>query len=232
LGDDDPIPAPIDKIFEQSVPKFKTQTHFYGYDGRGSDPTRFDCIYTYNLGQTVFSLIANGATGQMAAILNLEQDFSGWRPIGIPIAPLMHIEERKGKLELVLEKSIVDVNSPAFRVVEALSRPMVGRHPGRRPLPPPGPHPVCRQQRGEPPHHAAAQRHGGAPFDSRREYGRVDINSQSVLKNYCAWPSGGNCNKILSTVFCMAASASCGVLKVFNRYTPTPRQSNAPVSTA
>jgi pyrophosphate--fructose-6-phosphate 1-phosphotransferase len=120
LGDDDPIPAPIDKIYDQSVPKFKTQTHFYGYDGRGSDPTRFDCIYTYNLGQTVFSLIANGATGQMAAILNLEQDFSGWRPIGIPIAPLMHIEERKGKLELVLEKSIVDVNSPAFRVVEAL----------------------------------------------------------------------------------------------------------------
>jgi pyrophosphate--fructose-6-phosphate 1-phosphotransferase len=78
------IPAPIDKIYDQSVPKFKTQTHFYGYDGRGSDPTRFDCIYTYNLGQTVFSLIANGATGQMAAILNLEQDFSGGAPSASP----------------------------------------------------------------------------------------------------------------------------------------------------
>jgi pyrophosphate--fructose-6-phosphate 1-phosphotransferase len=53
----------------KSVPNLKTQTHFYGYDGRGSNPTRFDCNYTYNLGQTVFSLIANGATGQMAAIL-------------------------------------------------------------------------------------------------------------------------------------------------------------------
>ena len=119
LGDDDPIPAPIDQIFEQSVPKFKTQTHFYGYDGRGSDPTRFDCIYTYNLGQTVFSLIANGATGQMAAIRNLEQDFTKWEPIGIPIAPLMHLEERKGRLSLVLEKSIVDVHSAAFQVVKA-----------------------------------------------------------------------------------------------------------------
>ncbi|HSO19613.1 MAG TPA: phosphofructokinase, partial [Desulfosarcina sp.] len=96
LGDEDAIPAPIEKIYEQSVPKFKTQDHFYGYDGRGSDPTRFDCNYTSNLGQTVFSLIANGATGQMAAILNLEQDFANWRPIGIPIAPLMHLEERKG----------------------------------------------------------------------------------------------------------------------------------------
>lgn len=115
----DEIPAAIEKIFKKSVPSFKTQIHFYGYDGRGNDPTRFDCIYTYNLGLTVFSLIANGATGQMAAIRNLEKDFCEWEPIGIPIAPLMHLEERKGKLALVLEKSIVDVNSIAFKVVEA-----------------------------------------------------------------------------------------------------------------
>ena len=139
LDDDDPIPAPIDKTFEQSVPKFKTQTHFYGYDGRGSDPTRFDCIYTYNLGQTVFSLIANGATGQMAAILNLEQDFSGWRPIGIPIAPLMHLEERKSKLELVLEKSIVDVNAPAFRVVKTFRDKWLAAVPGEDHYRHPGP---------------------------------------------------------------------------------------------
>ncbi|OEU59626.1 MAG: phosphofructokinase, partial [Desulfobacterales bacterium PC51MH44] len=41
------IPAPVEKIYKKSVPKFETQVHFYGYDGRGSDPTRFDCIYTY-----------------------------------------------------------------------------------------------------------------------------------------------------------------------------------------
>jgi len=112
------IPAAVEKIFKKSVPNFKTQIHFYGYDGRGNDPTRFDCIYTYNLGLTVFSLIANGATGQMAAIKNLEMDFSKWEPIGIPIAPLMHLEERKGKLALVIEKSIVDVNSVAFQVIK------------------------------------------------------------------------------------------------------------------
>jgi len=114
------MPASVEKIYNRSVPKFKTQIHFYGYDGRGNDPTRFDCIYTYNLGLTVFSLIANGATGQMASIKNLEMDFSEWEPIGIPIAPLMHLEERKGKLALVLEKSVVDVNSISFRVVKEL----------------------------------------------------------------------------------------------------------------
>jgi pyrophosphate--fructose-6-phosphate 1-phosphotransferase len=118
LKADDALPSIIEKIYKKSVPSFKTQIHFYGYDGRGNDPTRFDCIYTYNLGRTVFSLIANGATGQMAAIRNLEKDFTKWQPIGIPIAPLMHLEERKGKLALVLEKSVVDVNSIAFQVVK------------------------------------------------------------------------------------------------------------------
>ena len=120
INKDDKAPACVEKIYKKSVPNFKTQTHFYGYDGRGSDPTVFDCTYTYNLGLTVFSLIANGSTGQMAAIRNLERSFSQWEPIGIPIAPLMHIEERKGKLALVLEKSLVDINSPSFQVVKAM----------------------------------------------------------------------------------------------------------------
>ena len=133
------IPSAVEKIFKKSMPSFKTQIHFYGYDGRGSDPTRFDCNYTYNLGLTVFSLIASGATGQMAAIKNLDMDFSKWEPIGIPIAPLMHLEERKGKLALVIEKSIVDVNCVAFRVVKAQRVKWLAAAPGddhyRRPGP-------------------------------------------------------------------------------------------------
>ena len=110
----------VEKIYKATVPKFKTQTHFYGYDGRGTDPTQFDCTYTYNLGLTVFSLIANGAPGQMAAIRNLEFGFEHWEPMGLPIAPLMRLEERKGRLTLVLEKSLVDLHSTAFQVVKAL----------------------------------------------------------------------------------------------------------------
>lgn len=118
--EDEGIPEVISKIYKMSVPKFSTQSHFYGYDGRGGDPTLFDCNYTYNLGFTVFSLIAGGATGQMAAIKNLEHDFEKWEPIGIPIAPLMHLEERTGKLVLVIEKSLVNVNSNAFKVFRAM----------------------------------------------------------------------------------------------------------------
>ena len=139
ISKDEEIPAPVEKIFQKSVPKFKTQIHFYGYDGRGNDPTRFDCNYTYNLGLTVFSLIGNGSTGQMAAIMNLEKDFSKWEPIGIPIAPLMHLEERKGKLALVLEKSLVDINSVSFLVTKAFREKWLAAAPGEDNYRRPGP---------------------------------------------------------------------------------------------
>lgn len=133
------IPLAVEKIYKQSVPNFKTQFHFYGYDGRGSDPTRFDCIYTYNLGLTVYSLIANGATGQMAAIKNLEMDFSKWEPIGIPIGALMHLEEKKGKLVLVLKKSVVDLNTPAFKIVQSLRKKWLAASPEKDEYRRPGP---------------------------------------------------------------------------------------------
>ena len=133
------VPKAVSAIYQKSVPKLKTQLHFYGYDGRGSDPTRFDCTYTYNLGHTVFSLVANGATGQMAAIKNLERDFSDWEPMGVPIGPLMHLEERKGKLDLVLERTVVDITSPAFLITKAMREKWLAAQPGpddyRRPGP-------------------------------------------------------------------------------------------------
>ena len=139
MGADEHIPQVIEKIYGQSVPKFKTQSHFYGYDGRGTDPTMFDCNYGYNLGLTVFSLIAGGATGQMAAIRNLEHGFEHWEPLGVPIAPLMRLEERKGRLTLVLEKSLVDVTSPAFLVVEAFREKWLAAQPGEDQYRRPGP---------------------------------------------------------------------------------------------
>lgn len=96
----------------------RTQNHYYGYDGRGTFPTKFDCDYTYNLGFAAYSLLANGATGYMAAIKDLHLPVEAWQPIGIPLAPLMHLEERKGRLELVIQKQKVDLESPAFKILE------------------------------------------------------------------------------------------------------------------
>ncbi len=139
ITEDQEIPAPILQIFNKSVPKFKTQLHFYGYDGRGNDPTLFDCNFGYNLGMTAFSLVANGATGQMAAIKNLEYEFEKWEPLGVPIAKLMHLEERKGRLALVIERSVVDTDSNAFRIFKSLREEWLAANPGKDRLRRPGP---------------------------------------------------------------------------------------------
>ena len=59
--------------------------------------------------------------------------------MGVPIAPLMHLEERKGKLDLVLERTVVDTESPAFLIVEAMREKWLAAQPGcddyRRPGP-------------------------------------------------------------------------------------------------
>ena len=54
----------------------------------------------------------------MAAIKDLHLPVTDWQPIGIPLAPLMHLEERKGRLELVIAKQKVDLESPAFKILE------------------------------------------------------------------------------------------------------------------
>ena len=51
----------------------------------------------------------------------------------------MHIEERKGKLALVLEKSIVDLESNAFKVVKALRDKWLAAEPGDDNYRKPGP---------------------------------------------------------------------------------------------
>ncbi|MBF0203037.1 MAG: 6-phosphofructokinase [Desulfamplus sp.] len=139
ITESDKVPDPVLAIFKKSVPNFKTQIHFYGYDGRGSNPTKFDCTYTYNLGLTAFSLIANGATGQMAVIKNLEHHFDTWEPLGVPIAKLMHLEERKGKLALVIEKNVVDISSNAFLILQAMREKWLAAEHGEDHYRKPGP---------------------------------------------------------------------------------------------
>ena len=135
---------------------FKTQNHYYGYDGRGTFPTKFDCDYCYNLGHAAYALLANGVTGYMAAIKDLHKPVADWQPIGIPLAPLMHLEERKSRLELVIAKQKVDLDSQCLPP----PGPGTGEVGPGGPLSLPGAHPVQRPLRRHQTHHLAAQRPG------------------------------------------------------------------------
>ncbi len=90
-----------------------TQSHFFGYEGRSSKPTKFDAAFTFQLGLTAASLVLAGKSGYMAAITDFDR---GGRVLGLPLTGLITAEMRKGKEEFVIEKSLVELESPSFSV--------------------------------------------------------------------------------------------------------------------
>lgn len=90
-----------------------TQSHFLGYEGRSSKPTKFDAAFTFLLGLTAGSLALAGKTGYMAAVTDF---YKGGRILALPLAGMITAEMRKGKEEFVIEKSLVDLKSPSFKV--------------------------------------------------------------------------------------------------------------------
>ena len=98
------------------VGKFKTQHHFFGYEGRCADPSNFDADYCYALGYNAVMLINAGATGYMSAIRHLAKPATEWEAGGIPITMMMNMEHRNGKQKPVIKKALVDLKGKPFKV--------------------------------------------------------------------------------------------------------------------
>ncbi|GAB4227181.1 MAG: diphosphate--fructose-6-phosphate 1-phosphotransferase [Chlamydiales bacterium] len=94
--------------------KFNAQALFYGYEGRCGYPTNFDTHYCYALGFAATLLIHVKCTGYMACICNLDQSPIDWGVMGVPLIPLMHIEERQGKAKPVIKKTLVNLTGKSF----------------------------------------------------------------------------------------------------------------------
>lgn len=94
--------------------KFSPQHHFFGYEGRAAAPSNFDADYCYGLGSVAAVLIQAGKTGYMASIRNLSKGPANWIAGGIPITMLFNMEPRHGKLKPVIQKALVELDSPAF----------------------------------------------------------------------------------------------------------------------
>ncbi len=108
-GKIDATPEQIEKLRAYS---FSNQSHFLGYEGRSAKPTAFDAAFTFLLGLTAGSLVLDEKTGYMAAVTDFNK---GGRVLALPLAGLITSEMRKGKEELVIEKSLVKTSSPAFK---------------------------------------------------------------------------------------------------------------------
>jgi len=94
--------------------KFRTQHHFFGYEGRCADPSNFDADYTYSLGYNAAMLINSGLTGYMSCIRNLTESPEKWIPGGVPITMMMNLERRNGQMKPVIRKALVDLKGKPY----------------------------------------------------------------------------------------------------------------------
>mgnify|MGYP001590671069 CR=1 FL=1 len=108
----------VEKELKKRSVKAQLLPHFYGYEGRCSFPTNFDCNYSYALGKVAAHLVHHRQTSLMAYVTNLHLLPSEWIFGGAPLVPLLKMHERKGSLKPVIEKSLVDLKGKQFLTLQ------------------------------------------------------------------------------------------------------------------
>jgi len=98
----------------KDLEKFSPVPISLGYEGRSCLPSNFDANYCYALGTLAARLIQSDRKGTMAALKNLAKPPEEWEPLGVPLAKMMHLEERHGVMKPVIKKALVDLQGPAF----------------------------------------------------------------------------------------------------------------------
>ncbi len=96
--------------------KFKALNHFFGYEGRCAHPSNFDSDYAYSLGFSAAVLAQNRLTGYISAVRHLKDGAENWVAGGVPTSMLMNMERRHGEDKPVIQKALVDLKGPAFKV--------------------------------------------------------------------------------------------------------------------
>ncbi|XP_057975605.1 pyrophosphate--fructose 6-phosphate 1-phosphotransferase subunit alpha [Malania oleifera] len=71
--------------------KFNAICHFFGYQARGSLPSKFDCDYAYVLGHICYHILAAGLNGYMATVTNLKNPVNKWRCGAAPLTAMMTV---------------------------------------------------------------------------------------------------------------------------------------------
>ncbi|CAH9079843.1 unnamed protein product [Cuscuta europaea] len=71
--------------------KFNAICHFFGYQARGSLPSKFDCDYAYVLGHVCYHILAAGLNGYLATLTNLKNPVNKWRCGAAPITAMLTV---------------------------------------------------------------------------------------------------------------------------------------------
>ncbi|KAL9259471.1 Pyrophosphate--fructose 6-phosphate 1-phosphotransferase subunit alpha-like protein [Drosera capensis] len=72
--------------------KFNAICHFFGYQARGSLPSKFDCDYAFVLGHICYHILAAGLNGYMATVTNLKNPVNKWKCGAAPMTAMMTVK--------------------------------------------------------------------------------------------------------------------------------------------
>ena len=95
---------------------FAPVCHFFGYQGRCSMPTAFDCSLASTYGATAGALIAAGLTGYMTTARGLTSSADRWRVGGIPLTAMMKVKGTSlyGRNKALVPSADVDLHGKAY----------------------------------------------------------------------------------------------------------------------
>ncbi|URE34874.1 pyrophosphate--fructose 6-phosphate 1-phosphotransferase [Musa troglodytarum] len=105
--------------------KFNAICHFFGYQARGSLPSKFDCDYAHvcsALGHVCYHILAAGLNGYMASITNLKNPVNKWRCGAAPMTAMMTVKRLYGPGATAIGKpaihpATVDLDGKAYELV-------------------------------------------------------------------------------------------------------------------
>ncbi|KAL2506055.1 Pyrophosphate--fructose 6-phosphate 1-phosphotransferase subunit alpha 1 [Abeliophyllum distichum] len=103
--------------------KFNAICHFFGYQARGSLPSKFDCDYAYVLGHIGYHILAAGLNGYIATVTNLKNPVNKWRCAAAPITSMMTVKRYgrgHGATTLgkpALHPAIVDLKGKSYELL-------------------------------------------------------------------------------------------------------------------
>jgi pyrophosphate--fructose-6-phosphate 1-phosphotransferase len=124
------VEAEINKRLKAGIykgKKFNAICHFFGYQARGSLPSKFDCDYAFVLGHVCYHILAADLNGYMATITNLKNPVNKWRCGAAPITAMMAVKQwshgpgAKSIGKPMIHPATVDLKGKAYELLRQSS---------------------------------------------------------------------------------------------------------------
>ena len=99
-------------------------THYFGYQGRCSHPSLFDCSLGSTLGFSAGVLVEHGLTGMCVGVRGLTNTACQWRVGAVPLVSMLRSEPKSGYLrqDLVVHSDPVDLMGEPYQKLKLLER--------------------------------------------------------------------------------------------------------------